>query len=82
MKLAILLALAMSPQLATAQSTCTACVGAADCGDKHETCVAECRARFFVIDPNRDGCVAGCATKASQCSRVAINACVVQNLCR
>ena len=63
-------------------STCAACVGAADCDEQHGSCVAACRARYFVVDPNRDGCVAACSTRAMQCGRVAASACVAQHLCR
>jgi hypothetical protein len=80
----ILLVLAI-PQIAIAQpsaNNCAACVGAADCGDKQESCVAGCRARFFVIDPYRDGCIADCSARALQCGRIATNACMVQHLCR
>ena len=85
MKRAIVILSLVIPQIVTAQpsvNNCAACVGAADCGDKHESCVAACRARFFVVDPNRDRCIADCSTRATQCSRVATNACVVQRLCR
>ncbi|WP_431271190.1 hypothetical protein [Dankookia sp. P2] len=45
---------------ATAQTTCET---------KRQSCVAECNARYFTVDPNRDKCLASCAAEANRCSR-------------
>lgn len=83
---ALILTLAgcLAPCLASAQSAndCAACVSAAACDTRQDSCVAECRARLFDIDPRRNDCLAACATKASQCSQSARTACRAQNQCR
>jgi hypothetical protein len=78
------LACGLFPCLTTAQpaSSCAGCVSAAGCDDKRASCVAECRARIFSIDPRRAECVTDCSNKAGQCSRLAVNGCLAKNLCR
>lgn len=74
----------MSPCLVAAQTAggCTACVGAAACDAQHDACVAECRARYFSIDPKRSACFSGCVDVSLECTRAAVNTCRAQNLCR
>lgn len=74
----------LAPGTGRAQSPgrCDACVDAANCGPARETCVAECRARLFSIDPRRAECTTGCGNTAIQCARSAEAACRAGNLCR
>ena len=39
------------------------------CEAKRRSCVAECRARHFAVDPRRDACIASCMAEASRCMR-------------
>jgi hypothetical protein len=68
--------------MAQAQAGCAACVSAASCDGKEDSCVAECRARLFSIDPKRPACIADCSNKSSQCVQAANTACRSRNLCR
>src|SRR5262245_45655355 len=61
----------MSFPQAQQRSGCSACVSAAACDGKHDSCVAECRARLFSIDPKRATCIAECESKATQCLHAA-----------
>jgi len=68
--------------MAQAPTGCTACVSAAACDGKEDSCVAECRARLFSIDPKRAACITDCSSKSSQCVQAANTACRTRNLCR
>jgi len=83
--IALLLAGGLWPLVGSAQSTdgaCETCVAAAGCDTTHETCVAECRARLFNVDPRRADCIAACSTADVQCTRGAESACRAGNSCR
>jgi hypothetical protein len=60
---------------------CAACVNAAACDRKHDSCVAECRARLFGIDPKRATCIADCEGQATQCIQAANSACRAGSSC-
>ena len=57
---ATLALVAAEPTIETAQTGCEA---------KRRSCIAECRAQHFNVDPKRSGCVANCETKAKRCMR-------------
>jgi hypothetical protein len=82
----VILALAgcMVPRCVAAQAAggCAACVGAAACDTKQASCVQQCRARYFNVDPRRSDCIAHCEAVSSQCTQVAGSACRTQNSCR
>lgn len=61
---------------------CTACLASDGCDSAQQTCVAECRAQFFEIDPRRSQCIDRCSATGSQCTRQAKNTCRSQNACR
>jgi len=63
------------------RSGCAACVSAAACDGKHDSCVAECRARLFSIDPKRATCIAECESKATQCLQAANSDCRAASSC-
>jgi hypothetical protein len=74
----------MAPCVLAAQTaaSCAACIGAADCNDKHNSCITECRAQYFSIDPKRTTCITQCETTSVKCAQVAGSDCRAQNLCR
>lgn len=39
------------------------------CETKRQSCIAECRAQYFAVDPKRNACVANCAAEANRCMR-------------
>src|SRR5215218_2177945 len=39
------------------------------CEAKRRSCVAECRAQYFTVDPKRDACIAKCEAEANRCMR-------------
>ena len=39
------------------------------CETKRRSCIAECRAQYFVIDPKRNACIADCVAEADRCRR-------------
>jgi hypothetical protein len=39
------------------------------CEAKRQSCTAECYARFFIIDPKRNECIAGCMSEEKKCKR-------------
>jgi hypothetical protein len=43
--------------------------GQAGCEPKHQSCVAECRAQYFAIDPKRAACTVNCADEFARCNR-------------
>jgi hypothetical protein len=42
---------------------------AVECEPKRQSCVAECRAQYFAIDPRRTDCTVNCAAVAARCTR-------------
>jgi hypothetical protein len=63
------------------QGRCLACINAAACEGRHDSCVAECRARLFSIDPKRAACIADCGSKAAECVQAANSACRAGSSC-
>ncbi|TCZ56730.1 hypothetical protein EXY23_19285 [Roseicella aquatilis] len=57
---AILGLVAADPTRAAAQTECEA---------KRRSCISECHARFFSIDPRRNACIADCMAEAARCAR-------------
>ncbi len=56
-----ILALSMAgPTHAAAQTGCEA---------KRRSCIAECRAQYFTVDPKRNACIANCVAEANRCIR-------------
>ena len=41
----------------------------AACEARRQSCVAECRARHFGVDPRRAACTANCSAEADRCVR-------------
>jgi hypothetical protein len=39
------------------------------CETKRRSCIAECRAQHFAIDPKRSACIASCVAEADRCRR-------------
>ncbi len=39
------------------------------CETKRRSCIAECRAQYFTIDPKRNVCIANCVAEANRCLR-------------
>jgi hypothetical protein len=39
------------------------------CEAKRQSCIAECRAQYFTIDPKRNACIANCIAEANKCIR-------------
>ncbi len=39
------------------------------CETKRRSCIAECRAQYFNIDPKRGACIANCVAEANRCMR-------------
>jgi hypothetical protein len=87
MKAAVLmigLIAAAFPAAAPAQpaDVCTACVADARCGSREQSCVAECQAGYFFVDPRRSECTARCSSNQTQCERTAVSRCRSQEVCR
>lgn len=40
-----------------------------ECEAKRRSCIAECRAQYFSVDPKRDACIAACVAEANRCVR-------------
>ncbi len=57
---AILALIAAEPADKAAQTECEA---------KRRSCIAECRAQYFTVDPKRNLCVANCVAQANRCAR-------------
>jgi hypothetical protein len=74
----------MSPHLVDAQTAgdCVACADAAACDAKHASCIAECRARYFSIDPKRPECLTNCKKNLVKCTGIAGADCRSRNSCR
>jgi hypothetical protein len=72
------------PSLAMAQLTdvCAACIAGALCDSDARSCVAECRARTFVVDPKRSACVTHCSTTQTQCGLTAAAGCKALTVCQ
>lgn len=66
---AALLQLSASATLALDAAEPTYTAAQAVCEAKRLSCVAECRARHFAIDPKRDACIANCMAEANRCMR-------------
>jgi len=80
---ALFLALFLTPCVAAAQArgACDACMSGAGCDSQRASCIAECRARLFSIDPRRAECISACTSKAAQCNQSAVATCRSRNLC-
>jgi len=39
------------------------------CETKRRSCIAECRAQYFTVDPKRNACIASCVAEADRCMR-------------
>jgi hypothetical protein len=39
------------------------------CETKRRSCIAECRAQHFNVDPKRNACIANCESEANRCRR-------------
>jgi hypothetical protein len=39
------------------------------CETKRRSCIAECRAQHFAVDPKRNACIASCVAEADRCRR-------------
>ena len=39
------------------------------CETKRRSCIAECRAQYFAVDPKRNACIANCVAEADRCMR-------------
>ena len=72
------------PSVSGAQFTadCAACIRIASCDDKRQSCVAECRAPYFMIDPKRETCFSACSAGAIACIRQAETMCRTRGLCQ
>ena len=57
---AALALVAAEPTRAAAQTACEA---------KRRSCIAECRAQYFSVDPKRNACIAKCVAEADRCTR-------------
>lgn len=57
---ATLVLIAAEPTYTAAQTECEA---------KRRSCIAECRAQYFTVDPKRNACVANCVAEANRCIR-------------
>lgn len=44
-------------------------VAQTECEAKRRSCIAECRAQYFTIDPKRNACIANCVAEANKCIR-------------
>ena len=51
---------AIGPKPASAQGRCEA---------RRQSCVSECYARYFTIDPQRTKCLANCMSEEDKCKR-------------
>ena len=60
---------------------CEVCAGQSACGSKHKSCVAECRARLFSIDPRRASCISICVEAATVCAQSVENRCRLGKRC-
>jgi hypothetical protein len=69
--------------LASAQpaARCETCVVSYGCENTRASCIAECRARLFSVDPKRSECIEACARKAAECTRTADTSCKTQKAC-
>lgn len=75
--------LALPASLGSAQPAvrCDTCVVSNGCESTRTSCIAECRARLFSVDPNRSECLDACARKAIACTRTADTSCKSQKAC-
>jgi len=79
----LILGACFPPSLASAQTAdrCNTCIVSYGCDNTRASCVAECRARLFSVDPKRSECIEACARKASECTRTADTSCKTQKAC-
>jgi hypothetical protein len=66
---AALLRLFASASLALVAAEPTRTAAQTGCEAKRRSCVAECRAQYFTVDPKRDACMANCVAEANRCLR-------------
>jgi hypothetical protein len=64
-----LLRLFASATLALVAAEPTRTAAQTGCETKRRSCIAECRAQYFTVDPKRDACVANCVAEANRCMR-------------
>jgi hypothetical protein len=63
-------------------NNCSTCTEASGCDEANTSCVAECRARLFTIDPRRSNCISTCSGIASACTKSVQSFCQAGNRCR
>ena len=66
---AALLRLFASASLALVAAEPTHVAAQTGCEAKRRSCIAECRAQYFAVDPKRDACIANCVAEANRCMR-------------
>jgi len=64
-----LLRLFASATLAMVAAEPTHTAAQTKCEEKRQSCIAECRARYFSVDPKRNACIANCMSEADRCMR-------------
>lgn len=72
---ALLLGCAVPTLLRAQDAGCEVGNQASSCDASRLTCVSECRARHFSIDPQRGACVLACGDTASACTNRVLQAC-------
>jgi hypothetical protein len=60
---------------------CAGCIANHACDRKRDSCVAECRARLFAIDPKRAECISQCSKTATLCGQTASRSCRADRVC-
>ena len=58
-----------STALAVIVADPTSSVAQTRCEAKHQSCIAECYARYFTVDPKRGECIANCMAEEAKCRR-------------
>ena len=66
---ASLLRLSASAAFALVAAEPTHAAAQTECEAKRRSCIAECRAQYFTIDPKRSTCIANCVAEADRCRR-------------
>ncbi len=64
-----LMRLFASATLALAAAEPTHVAAQTGCEAKRRSCIAECRAQYFAVDPKRNACIANCVAEADRCTR-------------
>jgi hypothetical protein len=79
----LILSIIIPSSLGSAQpaAKCETCVVSYGCENTRASCIAECRARLFSVDPKRSECIDACARKAVECTRTADTSCKTQKAC-